>query len=127
MTLKTLLLTGLGFVLLLLGAIGAFLPVLPTVPFVLAASACFSANPKCRTWLHKSAFFREYIDNYRHRAGLKRSTLAISLTFLWTALLLSMFAISQLWGFVLLSCVGIAVTIHLLCIARPKKRRDHKP
>lgn len=116
------LLTLAGFVLLAIGAFGAFVPILPTTPFVLAASACFTGNPAIRSWLLKSKFFQEHLTNYQQRTGLATQTVTISLGFLWVTLCLSMLAIGALWSVLLLSMVGIAVTIHILCIARPKKR-----
>lgn len=122
MTVKDIFLTILGFLLLGIGAVGVFIPVLPTTPFVLAASACFAGNPKVRAWLLKSKFFSEHLHNYKHRTGLKKKTLAVSLGFLWVSLGVSMFVIHQLWAFVFLFAVGIAVSIHILCVARPKIR-----
>ncbi len=122
MNAKTVLLTIAGFVLLGIGAIGVVLPVLPTTPFVLLASGCFAGNPKMRSWLMRNAFFREHLTNYQQRVGLKKRTVAISLGFLWTTLILSTIALGTLWGGLLLASIGTAVSIHILCMSRPKRR-----
>ncbi len=122
MNAKNIFLTAAGFLLLGLGAVGAFVPILPTTPFVLTASACFAGNPKLRGWLLKSAFFQEHLTNYQRRTGLQKRTVCVSLTFLWGMLCLSMALSGKLWVVLLLCGVGIAVTLHILCIARPKKR-----
>lgn len=122
MNLKQKLLISIGFVFLLLGAVGAFLPVLPTTPFVLVAAGCFASNERLSEWLKKSKLFGEYITNYKERNGLRRGTVIRSLSFLWIMLLLSTVWIHSLWAVIFLPCVGTAVTIHILMIAKPKKR-----
>ena len=126
MKLKQKLLIGLGFVFLTLGAIGIFLPVLPTTPFVLLASACFASSKRLTEWLKKRKLFGEYIINYQDRNGLKKSTVIKSLSFLWVMLLLSMYLIGETWAVLLLSFIGSAVTIHILVIAKPKENREKK-
>jgi len=124
MKLKQKLLIGIGFLFLLLGAIGIFLPVLPTTPFVLLAAACFSSSKRLTAWLKKSKLFGEYITNYQERNGLKRSTVIKSLGFLWIMLILSMVLIAQIWTLILLTSIGSAVTAHILIIAKPKEKHD---
>jgi uncharacterized membrane protein YbaN (DUF454 family) len=121
MILKSKLLIILGFILLVLGGIGIFLPILPTTPFVLAAAACFSGNAKLTAWLRKSRFFSDYITNYKERTGLRKSTVLISLVFLWVMLGISILHIQSLWAYVLLPVIGIAVTVHILFMSLPKK------
>lgn len=118
---KRRLLVVLGFVLLAVGALGIFLPILPTTPLVLAAAGCFSGNPKLTAWLRRSPFFADYITCYKKRKGLKKSTVIISLVFLWAMLVLSVFRIQTVWSTILFSVVGLAVTIHIVYISRPKK------
>lgn len=120
MTLKNILLTAAGYVLLAMAAIGLFLPIWPTTPFALLAVACFSGNPKLQARLLRIRFIREHVENYRNRTGLPRRNLIISLASLWTVLLLSMALSRNPWAILLLSAVGIGVTTHLLCIARPR-------
>ncbi|MCL2356193.1 MAG: YbaN family protein [Defluviitaleaceae bacterium] len=45
MKVKHLLINALGFLLLGIGAVGLFVPLLPTTPFVLLAAVCFSYTP----------------------------------------------------------------------------------
>lgn len=117
---KSKLLVVLGFILLGLGTIGIFLPILPTTPFVLAAAGCFSGNKRLSAWLHKSRFFSDYITNYKKQSGLKKSTVVISLVFLWAMMGISVVCMKTLWADICLPIIGIAVTAHILYMARPK-------
>ena len=120
MTLKNRLLILCGFILLAVVAVGIFVPVLPTTPFVLAAAGCFSGSPALRGWLMKSKLFGDYIANYQSRAGLKKRTVTVSLVFLWATLSVSAACIRALWAYILMPLIGIAVTIHILYMARPR-------
>lgn len=122
MTFKNRLLIALGFLLLGIGAIGIFLPVLPTTPFVLLAAGCFAGNPRLSAWLRRSRLFSDYITNYKERKGLSKRTVITSLTFLWIMLGISVVSIKALWAAIVMPCIGVAVTIHILFIARPKKK-----
>lgn len=115
--------TGIGFTLLGLGAIGLVLPVWPTTPFVLASFACFSSSPKIRTQILQVHFFREYIENYEKGKGLSAKTVRLSLLWLWSMLVGSMFIVKETWLTILLILIGISVSIHILWISRIKKER----
>lgn len=120
MKLQTAILSGFGFLFLGLGAIGLFLPVWPTTPFVLVSAACFSSSPRLRAKIMKIGFFREHIDNYERRTGLSKRTVGISLGYLWGMMILSIALIQTLWIRLLLLAIGTAVTVHILWMARSK-------
>lgn len=122
MKLKAKILIVIGFIFLILGAIGLFFPVLPTTPFVLLASACFTSSKRLSNWLRRNKLFGDYITNYKDRKGLMKITVIKSLSFLWIMLIISIVVIQSLWSSILLPCIGVAVTIHILWIAKPKKR-----
>ena len=126
MQVKTILLTALGFVFLGLGAIGILLPVWPTTPFVLVSVACFSSAPRIKARIVKIPFFREHIENYEHRTGLSRKTICQSMIWLWGMLLLSMAIIRTFWIVILLFVVGVAVTSHILWMAKDNCRKKAK-
>ena len=119
--LKTLILTGLGFIFLGLGAIGLLLPVWPTTPFVLLSVACFSSEPHIKSKIMKIPFFREHIENYENKTGLSKKTFWSSIIWLWSTLLISMILVSNLWISLLLLLVGLSVTFHLSSITRRQK------
>lgn len=127
MRIKTVLLTTLGFIFLALGAVGAVLPVWPTTPFVLLAIACFSSSPRIKARIMKIGFFREHYENYQNRTGLTKKTVAVSLGYLWGMLILSMVLMRKGWVTGLLCFIGVAVTIHILCVAKAREGREAQP
>lgn len=115
--LKNYLLIGLGSVLLVLGGIGIAIPVLPTTPFVLLASACFAgSSPRLYNWLSQSRYFGEFIRNYKSGTGVTKNTKIRALVFLYATLGLSFFLVKPLFVKILLPIIAIAVTIHIMVI-----------
>lgn len=115
-----------GFLFLILGIVGLFFPILPTTPLVLLASGCFTSSPRLSSWLKKNQLFGDYITNYKERKGLKKITVIKSLSFLWIMLILSTIVIHSLWSTIVLPSIGVAVTIHVLWMARPKTLKAAK-
>jgi hypothetical protein len=84
---------GLGFGFVALGILGAFLPVLPTTPFMLLAAACFArASARFYTWLLNNRTFGPLVVEWRrHRSipyrtklwaiALMAGTLTVSIVF----------------------------------------------
>jgi len=62
---------GLGGVSLALGAIGALLPIVPTVPFLILAAACFArGSPRLERWLLTHPLFGPPIRDWRERGAI---------------------------------------------------------
>ena len=62
-----------GLVALLLGAIGLFVPLLPTVPFVILAAFCFArSNRRLEAWLVDHPRFGPHILAWRSRGAISR-------------------------------------------------------
>ena len=60
-----------GLLSLLLGAIGLFVPLLPTVPFVILAAFCFArSSPRLEQWLVGHARFGPHIAAWRSRGAI---------------------------------------------------------
>lgn len=112
----------LGFLALLLAAVGLFLPIWPTTPFILLAIGCFSATPKLRDKLLRIHWIREYYEGYTTGKGIRRKTAAVSIGFLWVMLMISMLLLSRPWIILLLLMVGAAVTVHILWLSKDRER-----
>ena len=119
--LKAKLLNTLGFILLGIGAVGIFMPLLPTTPFVLLATVCFSySNRKFYERLKRTPFFGTYIAHFEEKQGIPMPLKIKSIVIVWMSLTVSMVALQATWAYVLLCTIGIGVTIHLLMLKTKK-------
>jgi len=107
-------------VLLGVGVLGVFLPLLPTTPFLLLAAACFvRSSDRLYSSLMNHRILGPFIRNYRDHKAISRSALASTLALLWATLAVSaiLTPTTTLVRVILLG-VGIGVTAHLLHLKR---------
>ena len=111
-----------GVLLVAIGVIGIFLPVLPTTIFLILASACFvKSSPRANEWLRNHKVFGMYIKNYQDKTGLSIRAKIFNITFLWVMILLSAFYFtSEFYIRIILILIAAGVTIHLLMIKTKK-------
>ncbi len=113
---KPRLLLACGWASLGLGAAGLVLPVLPTVPFVLLAAACFlRGSERHYRWLVSHPVFGPHISDYLAGKGLRPRAKVTALVTLWASVLLSVIVfIPLLAADVVVLAVAAAVSIYIL-------------
>lgn len=111
-----------GILLVIIGAVGIFLPILPTTIFLILASACFiKSSPKAHQWLKNHKLFGQYIRTYEENSGLTIKSKIFNILFLWIMISISIiFFTSKISTKIVLLVIAIGVTIHLLLIKTKK-------
>lgn len=107
-----------GTLCLVLGVLGAFLPVLPTTVFLLMAAYCYGRGSKrFHHWLIHSSWLGSYIRNYQSGRGIPLKQKVITIAFLWLTIGASIVLVDLAWWVdVLLFGVAVGVTIHIVKI-----------
>jgi uncharacterized membrane protein YbaN (DUF454 family) len=106
-----------------LAVLGIFLPLLPTVPLLLLAAACFArSSPRCHAWLREHRHFGPVLAAYQDGAGVPRRAKVSALLLIWTSIPLSaLFLVEAIWLRLLLVLIALAVTSYLLWLpTRPE-------
>ena len=111
-----------GFLLVAIGVIGIFLPLLPTTIFLILASVCFvKSSPRANEWLRNHKVLGAYIKNYQDKSGLTITSKIFSLSLLWGMITVSAFLFTdELYIKLLLFAIAIGVSIHLVMIKTKK-------
>ncbi|HSW55792.1 MAG TPA: YbaN family protein [Ignavibacteriaceae bacterium] len=111
-----------GVLLVAIGVIGIFLPILPTTIFLILASACFiKSSPKANEWLKNHKILGMYIQNYQDKSGLTIKSKIFNITLLWLMISVSAIFFTELWSIkFILFAIAIGVTVHLVMIKTKK-------
>jgi len=104
----------LGTLSLVIGAIGIFIPVLPTTPLLLLSAYFYlKSSKRLYDWLLNNRIFGMYIYNYINHRSVLLSTKIFSFILLWVSLAISMTLIEMQTIRLILILVGVSVSIHL--------------
>ena len=98
-----------------LGVLGAFLPLLPTTPFLLLAAACFvRSSRRFYLWLvnhkHLGPWIRDYLEG--NGIPLKGKVYAIGL--MWASIGLSCYLVPMPWARAFMLTSAVLVSIYIL-------------
>ena len=108
-------LLAIGWLSVLLGVIGIFVPVLPTTPFLLLAAACFvRSSRRFYLWLvnhkHLGPWIRDYLEG--NGIPLKGKVYAIGL--MWASIALSCYLVPMPWARAFMLTSAVLVSLYIL-------------
>lgn len=113
-----------GSVSLALAVLGVFLPLLPTTPFLLLASACYvRSSERLHGWLMGNRLLGPYIRNFKERRGIPLRGRIVTVVLLWLPLLYSVYRLHILWLEVVLVLMGITWSVLILRMKAAGERR----
>lgn len=117
------LLLGVGVLATALGVLGIFLPLLPTVPLLLLAAACFArSSPRCYMWLLDHPRLGPLVSDYLDGNGIPLRAKVWAILLLWTTTSLSALLFSSVLPLRLaLFAVAVGVTLYLLRLPTRKE------
>src|SRR5688572_29950786 len=101
-----------------LAALGVVLPVLPTTPFLILASACFvRSSPRLNSWLLHTRLFgpllRDWQQHRRVSRRVKHLAVVLILVFVTLSAWLGDFSWPWLVALIVLALIGLAVVLRL--------------
>ena len=113
---SSLLLVSAGWVCTGLGVAGIFLPLVPTVPLLLLAAACFArSSPRAYCWLLDHPRLGPMVSGYLEGEGIPVRAKVMAVTTLWLSISLTLFLTSPgPWLTLLLLAIASGITLYLL-------------
>lgn len=87
-----------GVISLSLGFIGAFLPVLPTTPFVLLAAWCFvKSSPKAHQWIYRQPMIGDALKNWEQNRAIARKSKITAISLIAISAIVIGFKVDIVW------------------------------
>jgi len=107
-----------GTIFLVIGAVGVVIPVLPTTPFLLLATACYvRGSDRLHHWLLNNRVFGKLIRNYKEGKGITFRNKLLTTASLWVTISFSaLFIVENPMIQGLLFFIAIAVSVHILLL-----------
>lgn len=99
-----------GWLAIVLGTLGVFLPRLPTTPFILLAAWCFSrSSPRFHHWLLNRSWFGPYLRHWQQHKAMPPGARPRAIAVIIITFALSLWLVKILW-------VRILLLVMLVCL-----------
>lgn len=104
-----------GWLSVVLGVIGIFLPVLPTTPFLLLAAACFArSSPRFYAWLVGHPRLGPWVRDYLDGQGIPLKGKVYTLILMWLSILFACWLVNLPLARIAMLTSAVLVTIYIL-------------
>lgn len=102
-----------GLLLVAVGAVGLFVPGLPSTGFFVAAAWCFSrSSRRLERWLLGLPVVGAMVRDYRAGLGMPRASKVLAVATMWTAIAVSAVVLRDRWWLpALIVVLGVAGTV----------------
>ncbi len=108
-------LLAIGWLSVVLGVIGIFLPVLPTTPFLLLAAACFMRSSKrFYLWLVNHRRLGPWIVDYLDGQGIPLKAKVYAIGLMWLSIGLSCYMVPLFWARAFMLTSAVLVSLYIL-------------
>ena len=113
-----------GFLAVGLGIVGAFLPVMPTVPFLLVALFCFErSSKKYHDMILNNKYFGKVLRDYYEGRGLTISIKIKAILFLSCGMGFSVYRLHNVYLRIMLVLIWVGVALHIILLkTKPKEK-----
>ena len=104
-----------GWVATVAGVVGIFLPIVPTVPFLLLAAVCFGkSSQRFHAWLIEHNHLGPLIRDYLHGGGIPLRAKRLAIGMVWVSFPASALLFMKVqWLSFLLIALAAAITLYL--------------
>ena len=107
-----------GFCATGLAILGIFLPLVPTVPLLLLAAACFArSSERFHNWLLNHQKLGPMINGYLSGQGIPLRAKINAIVLIWLSISISAYVVPFYWVKFILVIIGLGVTLYLLRLA----------
>lgn len=105
-----------GTLCVIIGAIGAFVPLLPTTPLLLLAAWLYvRSSDRLYNWLLNQKILGSYIRDFMEEKSIPKRAKIIALTMMWASMLFCIhFIAEQIWLKFILAIVTIAASLYIM-------------
>jgi hypothetical protein len=100
------------------GVVGIFVPLLPTVPFLLLAAACFTrSSERFHSWLLEHSHLGPLVRDYLTSGGIPLRAKRVAIGMVWVSFPVSVFLFAQaVWLKIVLLSIASGITLYLMQI-----------
>lgn len=114
MSLKKIFLASAGWLCVVLGVVGIFLPILPTTPFILLASWCFAnSSERFHSWLLNHPKLGPLIKMWQSGQGIPRRVRNRAVISIAVGMAISAIIVGKLFATLTLIIIGSSVSCYL--------------